>query len=89
VRRLDRPFRRKLNDSPALLSDDPTAGRPQSAVLRDVPIQKMVLSCDSSGAEVFSRTYRSHFGQSPRELCSNFSTDRLHRFHPEFVQRVG
>jgi hypothetical protein len=49
----------------------------------------VALSCGFSGAEVFSRTFRSHFGQSPREFRSNFSTDRLHRFHPEFVQRLG
>ena len=41
-----------------------------------------------SGAEVFSRSFRAHFGQSPREFRSDFSTDRLHRFHPEFVQRL-
>ena len=50
---------------------------------------RAALSCGFSGAEVFSRTFRSHFGQSPREFRSNFSTDRLHRFHPEFVQRLG
>lgn len=55
----------------------------------DVPIQNVALSCGFSGAEVFSRSFRAHFGQSPREFRSDFSTDRLHRFHPEFVQRLG
>jgi AraC family carnitine catabolism transcriptional activator len=55
----------------------------------DVPIQNIALSCGFSGAEVFSRTFRAHFGQSPRDFRSSYSTDRLHRFHPEFVQRLG
>jgi hypothetical protein len=37
---------------------------------------------------VFSRTFRDHFGSSPRKFRSDFSTDRLHRFHPEFLQRL-
>jgi transcriptional regulator GlxA family with amidase domain len=89
-RRLERLFRRKLNDSPAryYLKIRLQAAR-NLLFYSDVPIQNVALSCGFSGAEVFSRTFRSHFGQSPREFRSNFSTDRLHRFHPEFVQRLG
>lgn len=89
-RRLERLFRRKLNDSPAryYLKIRLQAAR-NLLFYSDVPIQNVALSCGFSGAEVFSRTFRGHFGQSPREFRSNFSTDRLHRFHPEFVQRLG
>ena len=86
TRRLERLFRRKLNDLPAryYLKIRLQAAR-NLLFYSDVPIQNVALSCGFSGAEVFSRTFRSHFGQSPREFRSNFSTDRLHRFHPELV----
>ncbi len=90
ARRLERLFRRKLNDSPMryYLKIRLQAAR-NLLFYSDVPIQNIALGCGFSGAEVFSRTFRSHFGQSPREFRSNYSTDRLHRFHPEFVQRLG
>jgi AraC family carnitine catabolism transcriptional activator len=89
-RRLERLFRRKLNDSPMryYLKIRLQAAR-NLLFYSDVPIQNIALSCGFSGAEVFSRSFRSHFGQSPREFRSNYSTDRLHRFHPEFLQRLG
>jgi AraC family carnitine catabolism transcriptional activator len=88
-RRLERLFRRKLNDSPMryYLKIRLQAAR-NLLFYSDVPIQDIALSCGFSGAEVFSRSFRSHFGQAPREFRSSYSTDRLHRFHPEFVQRL-
>jgi AraC family carnitine catabolism transcriptional activator len=89
LRRLERLFRRKLGDSPMgyYLKIRLQAAR-NLLFYSDVPIQDVALSCGFSGPEVFSRTFRAHFGQSPREFRSNYSTDRLHRFHPEFVQRL-
>lgn len=90
TRRLERLFRRKLQDSPQryYLKIRLQAAR-NLLFYSDVPIQNVALSCGFSGAEVFSRSFRAHFGQSPREFRSDFSTDRLHRFHPEFVQRLA
>lgn len=89
-RRLERLFRRKLDDSPMryYLKIRLQAAR-NLLFYSDVPIQNIALSCGFSGAEVFSRSFKSHFGQSPRQFRSNYSTDRLHRFHPEFAQRLG
>lgn len=89
-RRLERLFRRKLNDSPMryYLKIRLQAAR-NLLFYSDVAIQEVALSCGFSGPEVFSRTFRAHFGQSPREFRSNFSTDRLHRFHPEFLQQLA
>jgi AraC family carnitine catabolism transcriptional activator len=89
IRQLERLFRRKLNDSPAryYLKIRLQAAR-NLLFYSDVSIQNVALSCGFSGADVFSRTFRNHFGQSPREFRKDFSTDRLHRFHPEFLQRL-
>jgi AraC family carnitine catabolism transcriptional activator len=88
-RQLERLFRRKLNDSPAryYLKIRLQAAR-NLLFYSDVSIQDVALSCGFSGADVFSRTFREHFGQSPRQFRNDFSTDRLHRFHPEFLQRL-
>jgi AraC family carnitine catabolism transcriptional activator len=89
IRQLERLFRRKLNDSPAryYLKIRLQAAR-NLLFYSDVSIQNVALSCGFSGADVFSRTFHTHFGQSPREFRKDFSTDRLHRFHPEFLQRL-
>jgi AraC family carnitine catabolism transcriptional activator len=89
TRQLERLFRRKLNDSPAryYLKVRLQAAR-NLLFYSDVSIQDVALSCGFSGADVFSRTFRDHFGQSPRKFRNDFSTDRLHRFHPEFMQRL-
>jgi AraC family carnitine catabolism transcriptional activator len=89
TRQLERLFRSKLNDSPAryYLKIRLQAAR-NLLFYSDVSIQDVALSCGFSGADVFSRTFRSHFGQSPRRFRKDFSTDRLHRFHPEFLQRL-
>jgi AraC family carnitine catabolism transcriptional activator len=89
TRQLERLFRRKLDDSPAryYLKIRLQAAR-NLLFYSDVSIQDVALSCGFSGADVFSRTFRDHFGSSPRKFRSDFSTDRLHRFHPEFLQRL-
>jgi AraC family transcriptional regulator, glycine betaine-responsive activator len=90
TRQLERLFRRKLNDSPAryYLKVRLQAAR-NLLFYSDVSIQDVALSCGFSGADVFSRTFREHFGQSPRHFRSDSSTDRLHRFHPEFRQQLA
>jgi len=89
TRQLERLFRRKLDDSPAryYLKIRLQAAR-NLLFYSDVSIQDVALSCGFSGADVFSRTFRDHFGQSPRKFRNDFSTNRLHRFHPEFLQRL-
>jgi AraC family carnitine catabolism transcriptional activator len=89
TRQLERLFRRKLDDSPAryYLKIRLQAAR-NLLFYSDVSIQDVALSCGFSGADVFSRTFRGHFGQSPRRFRNDFSTNRLHRFHPEFLQRL-
>ena len=66
TRRLERLFRRKLNDSPAryYLKIRLQAAR-NLLFYSDVPIQNVALSCGFSGAEVFSRTFAA-ISASPR-----------------------
>jgi len=47
------------------------------------PIQDVAVSCGFSSPEVFSRTFRMHFGLSPREFRQKFTGEELRRFRPE------
>ena len=49
----------------------------------DIPIQGIAASCGFSCPEVFSRSFRSHFGVSPREFRQQFTREQLRRFRPE------
>lgn len=51
-------------------------------------IQDIAAACGFSSPAVLSRTFRAHFGLSPREFRSQFSGDQLQRFHPEIRQRL-
>jgi transcriptional regulator GlxA family with amidase domain len=54
----------------------------------DLAIQDIALTCGFSSPEVFSRTFRGHFGVSPREFRRKFATDELKHFRPELEQRL-
>ena len=54
----------------------------------DLPIQDIALTCGFSSPEVFSRTFRGHFGVSPREFRRKFASDELKHFRPELEQRL-
>ncbi len=54
----------------------------------DGPIQDIALSCGFASPEVFSRTFKEHFGLSPREFRRRFASDELKRFRPELDQQL-
>ena len=54
----------------------------------DMAIQDVAIACGFSSPEVFSRTFRDHFGVSPREFRRKFASDELKRFRPELDQRL-
>jgi AraC-like DNA-binding protein len=37
---------------------------------------------------VFSRSFRSHFGLSPRDFRQQFTREQLRRFRPELEQQL-
>jgi len=45
----------------------------------DMPIQDIAAACGFSSPSVLSRTFRAHFGLTPRAFRSEFSGDRLRR----------
>jgi transcriptional regulator GlxA family with amidase domain len=47
------------------------------------PIQDVAISCGFASPEVFSRTFRAHFGLSPREFRLKTMDDELKRLRPE------
>ncbi|MFN0193073.1 MAG: helix-turn-helix domain-containing protein, partial [Aestuariivirga sp.] len=55
----------------------------------DVAIQDVATSCGFASPEVFSRTFKKHFGVSPREFRHHFASDELRRFRPELDHRLG
>lgn len=52
----------------------------------DVPIQEIARTCGFNSPEIFSRTFRAHFGMSPREFRRRFASEQLRRFRPELTQ---
>jgi AraC family transcriptional regulator, carnitine catabolism transcriptional activator len=55
----------------------------------EMPIQDIAAVCGFSSPAVLSRTFRAHFGTSPRAFRSQFSGDELRRFHPEIRQQLS
>ncbi len=55
----------------------------------DIPIQGIAASTGFSCPEVFSRSFRSHFGVSPREFRQQFTREQLRRFRPELEPELG
>jgi AraC family carnitine catabolism transcriptional activator len=54
----------------------------------DVPIQEIALSFGFLSPEVFSRTFRSHFGISPRAYRQKFTSEELRHLRPELEQQL-
>jgi len=54
----------------------------------DIAIQDIAASCGFASPEVFSRTFKDHFGLSPREFRQRFTSDELKRFRPELDQQL-
>ena len=52
----------------------------------DIPIQDVARSCGFASPEVFSRTFHSHFGMSPRDFRQCFAREQLQQFRPELDQ---
>ena len=54
----------------------------------DIPIQDVASSCGFSSPEVLSRSFRAHFGLSPREFRQQVASEQLRRFRPELEQQI-
>jgi AraC family carnitine catabolism transcriptional activator len=52
-------------------------------------IQDVAASCGFTSPEVFSRTFRTHFGLSPREFRQRFTGEELRRFRPELELQLN
>lgn len=52
------------------------------------PIQDIAEACGFSSPSVLSRSFRAHFGISPRAFRAQFSGDQLQRFRPEIRQHL-
>jgi AraC family carnitine catabolism transcriptional activator len=58
----------------------------RSLFYSDIPIQEIARSCGFASPEVLSRTFRTHFGMSPREFRQRFASEQLRQFRPELNQ---
>ncbi|HZT19864.1 MAG TPA: GlxA family transcriptional regulator [Dongiaceae bacterium] len=90
VRALGRILRDRVGESPMryYLKVRLQAAR-NSLFYSDIPIQSVAASCGFSCPEVFSRSFRSHFGVSPREFRQQFAREQLRRFRPELEPELG
>ena len=55
----------------------------------DIAIQDIAASCGFASPEVFSRSFKAHFGVSPREFRKRFTNDELKRYRPELHQHLA
>lgn len=90
VRQLERLIRGRFGDTPMryYLKLRLQAAR-NHLFYGDMPIQDVAAACGFSSPSVLSRTFRAHFGLSPRAFRSQFSGDQLSRFRPEIRQQLS
>jgi AraC family carnitine catabolism transcriptional activator len=90
VRALGRILSDRVGESPMLyyLKVRLQAAR-NSLFYSDIPIQGIAASTGFSCPEVFSRSFRAHFGVSPREFRQQFTREQLRRFRPELEPELG
>jgi AraC family carnitine catabolism transcriptional activator len=89
VRALGRILRDRVGESPMRYYLKVRLQAARNALFySDIPIQDVAASCGFSGPEVFSRSFRSHFGLSPREFRQQFTREQLRRFRPELDQQL-
>jgi AraC family transcriptional regulator, carnitine catabolism transcriptional activator len=89
VRQLERLIRERFGDTPMryYLKLRLQAAR-NHLFYGDMPIQDIAAACGFSSPAVLSRSFRTHFGLSPRAFRSQFSGDQLSRFRPEIRQQL-
>ena len=89
VRALNRVLHAKIGESPMRYYRKIRLQAARNALFySDVPIQEIAASCGFASPEVFSRTFKEHFGLSPREFRRRFAIDELKRFRPELDQQL-
>jgi transcriptional regulator GlxA family with amidase domain len=90
LRQLERLIRDRFDDTPTgyYLKLRLQAARNQ-LFYGDLPIQEIAAACGFSSPSVLSRTFRAHFGLSPRQFRAQLSGDQLRRFRPEIRQQLS
>ena len=90
VRQMERLVRARFGDTPMryYLKVRLQAAR-NHLFYGEMPVQDIAAACGFSSPAVLSRTFRAHFGISPREFRSQFSGDELRRFRPEIRQQLS
>jgi AraC family carnitine catabolism transcriptional activator len=90
VRALSRLVHDRLGESPMSYYRKIRLQAARNALFySDVAIQDVAASCGFASPEVFSRTFKEHFGVSPREFRHRFASDELRQFRPEFEQQLA
>jgi transcriptional regulator GlxA family with amidase domain len=90
IRSLGRILRDRVGESPMRYYLKVRLQAARNALFySDLPIQSIAASCGFSCPEVFSRSFRAHFGMSPRELRQQFAREQLRRFRPELEPEIG
>jgi AraC family carnitine catabolism transcriptional activator len=87
LRALGRILRDRVGESPMRYYRKVRLQAARNALFySDVPIQDIATSCGFGSPEIFSRTFRAHFGMSPREFRQRFASEQLRQFRPELMQ---
>lgn len=89
LRALNRVLRDRIGESPMRYYCKMRLQAARSALFySDTPIQDIATSCGFASPEVFSRTFKRHFGLSPREFRQRFASEELRHFRPELEMQL-
>lgn len=87
LRALGRVLRDRVGESPMRYYRKVRLQAARNALFySDVPIKEIARTCGFNSPEIFSRTFRAHFGVSPREFRQRFASEQLRQFRPELTQ---
>ncbi len=90
VRALNRIVHDRVGESPMSYYRKIRLNAARNALFySDIAIQDIAASCGFGSPEVFSRSFKVHFGVSPREFRKRFASDELRRYRPEVHQDIS
>ena len=89
VRALNRLVREQVGDAPMSYYRKIRLQAARNTLFySDIAIQDVAAACGFGSPEVFSRSFKAHFGISPREYRRRATSEELKRYRPELQQQI-
>ncbi|MDE0344494.1 MAG: GlxA family transcriptional regulator [Boseongicola sp.] len=90
VRALNRLFHDRIGEAPMSFYRKIRLQAARNTLFySDIAIQDVATACGFGSPEVFSRSFKAHFGIAPLEFRRRATSDALQRYRPELRQKVS